>query len=35
MILTVGLSVAIKMSGRWAQIENARREAEKAELKLS
>ena len=37
MILTVGLSVAIKMSGRWAQIENARREAEKsrteAELK--
>lgn len=37
MILTVGLSVAIKMSGRWTQIENARREAEKsrteAELK--
>lgn len=37
MILTVGLSVAIKMSGRWAQIEAARREAERsrseAELK--
>ena len=37
MILTIGLSAAIKMSGRWAQIEAARREAEKsrteAELK--
>ena len=37
MILTVGLSAAIKMSGRWVQVEAARREAEKsrteAELK--
>ena len=37
MILTVGLSAAIKMSHRWAQIEDARREAEQsrteAELK--
>ncbi len=37
MILTVGLAVAIKLSGRWAQTEAARREAEKnqteAELK--
>lgn len=37
MILTVGLSTAIKMSGRWEQMEAARREAEKsrteAELK--
>ncbi len=37
MILTVGLSTAIRLSGRWIQIENARREAEKsyteAELK--
>lgn len=37
MVLTVGLSAAIKMSGRWAQMDAARREAEKsrteAELK--
>ncbi|ADV44659.1 sensor histidine kinase [Bacteroides helcogenes] len=37
MVLTVGLSVAIKMSGRWIQMDAARREAEKsrteAELK--
>ena len=37
MILTVGLSAAIRLSGRWIQIEAARREAEKsrteAELK--
>ncbi len=37
LIMTVGLSVAIKMSGRWGQLEAARREAEKsrteAELK--
>lgn len=37
MILTVGLSTAIRLSGRWGQIEAARREAEKsrteAELK--
>lgn len=37
MILTVGLSAAIKMSSRWRQMETARREAEKsrteAELK--
>lgn len=33
MILTIGLSAAIKMSGRWAQIEAARREAEKVVLK--
>lgn len=37
MILTVGLSAAIRMSGRWVHIEAARREAEKsrteAELK--
>lgn len=37
MILTIGLSVAIKMSGRWQQLDAARREAEKsrteAELK--
>lgn len=37
MVLTVGLSAAIKMSGRWTQMEAARREAEKsrteAELK--
>lgn len=37
MILTAGLSAAIKMSRRWRQMENARREAEKsrteAELK--
>ena len=37
MILTVGLSVAIRLSGRWIQVEAARREAEKsrteAELK--
>ena len=37
MILTVGLSAAIRLSGRWVQIEAARREAEKsrteAELK--
>lgn len=37
MILTVGLSAAIRLSGRWMQAENARREAEKdrteAELK--
>ncbi|MDE6172283.1 histidine kinase [uncultured Bacteroides sp.] len=37
MILTVGLAAAIRMSGRWADIEAARREAEKsrteAELK--
>lgn len=37
MILTVGLSAAIRISGRWMQAENARREAEKdrteAELK--
>ena len=37
MILTVGLSAAIKMSGRWGQMDAARREAEKsrteAELK--
>lgn len=37
MVLTIGLSAAIKMSTRWGQIENARREAEKsrteAELK--
>lgn len=37
MILTVGLSAAIKMSGRWVQMDAARREAEKsrteAELK--
>ena len=30
MVLTVGLSVAIRLSGRWVQIENARREAERA-----
>ena len=30
MVLTVGLSVAICMSRRWTQIENARREAEKS-----
>ncbi|MBQ8674328.1 MAG: histidine kinase [Bacteroides sp.] len=29
MILTVGLSVAIRLSGRWAQIEAGKREAEK------
>lgn len=28
-LLCVGMSVAIKMSGRWIQIENARKEAEK------
>lgn len=37
MILTAGLSAAIRLSGRWMQAENARREAEKdrteAELK--
>lgn len=37
MILTVGLSAAIRLSGKWVQTENARREAEKnrteAELK--
>ena len=37
MVLTVGLSAAIKMSGRWTQLESARREADKsrteAELK--
>lgn len=37
MILTIGLSAAIKMSGRWVQMDAARREAEKsrteAELK--
>ncbi len=37
MVLTVGLSAAIRLSGRWGQIEAARREAEKsrteAELK--
>lgn len=37
MVLTVGLSAAIRFSGRWKQIESARREAEKdraeAELK--
>lgn len=37
MILTIGLSAAIRMSGRWVQIEAVRREAEKsrteAELK--
>lgn len=37
MVLTTGLSVAIRLSARWSQIENARREAEKsrteAELK--
>ena len=37
MVLTVGLSAAIKMSGRWVQMDAARREAEKsrteAELK--
>lgn len=37
MILTTGLAVAIKLSGRWVQVEAARREAEKsrteAELK--
>ena len=37
MILTIGLSAAIRMSGRWGQVEAARREAEKsrteAELK--
>lgn len=37
MILTVGLSAAIKMSGRWGEMDAARREAEKsrteAELK--
>ena len=37
MILTVGLSAAIRLSGRWVQVEAARREAEKsrteAELK--
>ena len=37
MILTIGLSAAIRMSGRWVQVEAARREAEKsrteAELK--
>lgn len=37
MVLTIGLSAAIKMSGRWGQLEAARREAEKsrteAELK--
>lgn len=37
MVLTIGLSAAIKMSIRWGQIEDARREAEKsrteAELK--
>lgn len=37
MILTIGLSVAIRMSSRWQQLEAARREAEKsraeAELK--
>ena len=37
MILTVGLSAAIRLSGRWVQVETARREAEKsrteAELK--
>lgn len=37
MVLTIGLSAAIKMSIRWGQVENARREAEKsrteAELK--
>lgn len=37
MILTIGLSAAIKMSGRWIQMDAARREAEKsrteAELK--
>ena len=30
MAITVGLSVAIRLSGRWIQIENTRREAEKA-----
>lgn len=30
MVLTVGLSVAIRLSSRWSQIENARREAERA-----
>jgi len=37
MVLTIGLSAAIKMSIRWGQVEDARREAEKsrteAELK--
>lgn len=37
MVLTVGLSAAIRLSGRWVQVEAARREAEKsrteAELK--
>ena len=37
MVLTIGLAAAIKMSTRWGQIENARREAERnrteAELK--
>lgn len=37
MVLTIGLSAAIKMSTRWGQVESARREAEKsrteAELK--
>ena len=31
MILTIGLSAAIKMSGRWVQMDAARREAEKAQ----
>lgn len=30
MVLTVGLAVAIRLTGRWAQIEAARREAERA-----
>lgn len=30
MILTVGLSAAIRLSGRWVQVEAARREAEKS-----
>lgn len=35
MVLTIGLSAAIKMSIRWGQVEDARREAEKAVLKLN
>lgn len=33
MILTVGLSAAIRLSGRWVQVEAARREAEKVARK--
>lgn len=37
MVLTIGLSVAIRLSSRWGQIESARREAERvrAEAELS